>query len=703
MSGVDQRGVARGTSSCASGAFEGAVALPTSTPTPTTTPTTTPTPTSTPTTTPTSTPTPPANTATPTVTNTAASTATATATNAATNTATSVAAPTNTPTLTATPTHTATATSTPTTAPTLTATPRPGAITTCTESALRAAIAAAAAGSILQFGCAGTITLTAGGGPISITRDLTLDGNGNAVTISGGNAVGLFTVAGVTFGVQRLTLANGASSSNGGAIANSGGTLNVSGSTFSNNQALPVASGIFDSSGGAIYTSGGAVTVANSTFNGNAAPSCCGSGNSGLGGAIAVVLGGTLTVINSTFSGNTVAHGGGIALFTGSVKLTNTILAANSGNNCSTVSAAFQDGGGNIEDGASCGFTSGTSLSSTNPQLAPLANYGGPTLTFALNPGSPALGRGVVASCGAAPVSGVDQRGMPRGTSACASGAVEGTVASSTPTSTPVPPTQTPTSTPVPAPAIVVGPTSGSPFQTITITGTTFGTGEAVKVFWDTTTTTPLTTATTLATGSFVAHITVPLAKAGPHTVIAVGQTSGKMASAPFTVKPAIVLSPTHGKAGSVATMIGVGFGMSETVAALWYPSLKLLKTGPANTVGTVSMTFTVPMSPTGTYDGIGYGLSTKQYAVAPFQVTAASTTAQAGSTAEQHSLHSQGEAPIPWACMLATCANALGRGATRADVNRQVWLSIRSPLLLSLARIRAGSTGKVSARKVWG
>jgi hypothetical protein len=188
----------------------------------------------------------------------------------------------------------------------------------------------------------------------------------------------------------------------------------------------------------------------------------------------------------------------------------------------------------------------------------------------------------------------------------------------STPTNTPVPPTNTP----APAAGLVVSPPSGVPYQTLTLTGTTFAAAEPVKLFWDSTASTPLTTATTLANGSFVVHLPVPQAAAGAHTLLALGQTSGKSASAPFTVKPAVFLSPNHGKAGSVASLTGVGFDGGETVAALWYPGLKVLKSGASNALGTVALSVTVPLSATGNYAVIGYGLTSKQYGAASFQVT---------------------------------------------------------------------------------
>jgi sugar lactone lactonase YvrE len=370
------------------------------------------------------------------------------------------------PTATPTPTNTATPTSTAT--PTATATPQTLNVTTCDESTLRSTVANALANATVRFGCSGTITLTASDGPITVAKNLTLDGNGQVVTISGGNAVGLFVVnTGVSFTARTLTLAKG-SSNNGGAIYNGGGTVSVATSTFSGNSANVASLGIFSTDGGAIYNGGGTVSVANSTFSGNSASFSPGNGDSGYGGAIFNL--GSLSVANSTFSGNAASQGGsGIEFWTGAVTLANDILA-NAGSNCDVTVGSIQDAGGNVEDGTGCGFTSASSLSNTNPLLGPLAGNGGPTWTMGLYAGSPALGRGVAATCGAAPVSGVDQRGVARGTSACDSGAFEGTVAA--PTATPTDtatatPTQTNTDIPTDTPAATdVPPATDTPTDT---------------------------------------------------------------------------------------------------------------------------------------------------------------------------------------------------------------------------------------------
>jgi predicted outer membrane repeat protein len=213
--------------------------------------------------------------------------------------------------------------------------------------------------------------------------------------------LGILTVANSTF--------SGNSASNGAAIL-SFGTLTVTDSTFSGNSAL---------FGGAIGIGrspfGDSLTVINSTFSGNSA--------SGRGGAIYFNSRGTLTITNSTFSGNSAPDGGGITNTVGNATLRGAILAGpSSGGNCN---GRMTDGGYNISDDDSCGFSATGSHNNTDPLLSPdgLADNGGPTDTIALQPASPAIDKIPPADCPA-----TDQRGYSRpapGQADCDIGAYE--------------------------------------------------------------------------------------------------------------------------------------------------------------------------------------------------------------------------------------------------------------------------------------
>jgi hypothetical protein len=189
-----------------------------------------------------------------------------------------------------------------------------GTVTTSSESALRAALAG---GGMVNFACDGTITLAS---TITNMVDAVLDGSGHQVTISGNNAVRVFSVAtNVNFTVVDLTIANG-QSTDGAGVFNDGGALVFTGTTFLSNiatdGALPGTNST--SCGGAICNRGGSVVLSNCVFIGNAAfgsasESFPGSGiivgSDSCGGAI--YSAGQLAVEGSTFDGNGVQGGAG--------------------------------------------------------------------------------------------------------------------------------------------------------------------------------------------------------------------------------------------------------------------------------------------------------------------------------------------------------------------------------------------------------
>jgi len=123
---------------------------------------------------------------------------------------------------------------------------------------------------------------------------------------------------------------------------------------------------------------------------------------------------GQCQLINCTLAFNFGTGGspkGGIA--TSGATMINTLLAENTpgGNG----SSAIADLGHNLSSDHSCAFTNLGSLNNTDPKLGSLTNNGGPTLTMALLPGSPAIDGGDDASAPA-----TDQRGFPRPVGAAA-------------------------------------------------------------------------------------------------------------------------------------------------------------------------------------------------------------------------------------------------------------------------------------------
>ena len=185
-----------------------------------------------------------------------------------------------------------------------------------------------------------------------------------------------------------------------------------------------VDSTVSDNNGSGISTDSG-MTIVNSTIAGNSA-------GDGEGGGIDYfsTLGLPLVLItNSTIVDNTAATGGGIDTQPAATTLNNTIVAGNV-----TPTGAPSDifpntlfgetgplsGSNNlIGPGGSGGLVNGQNgniVGVANPGLAPLGNYGGPTLTIALLAGSPALDHGsnaLAVDASGKPLT-TDQRGFAR-------------------------------------------------------------------------------------------------------------------------------------------------------------------------------------------------------------------------------------------------------------------------------------------------
>jgi hypothetical protein len=280
------------------------------------------------------------------------------------------------------------------------------------------------------------------GGTLTVSNS-TLSGNTNFEYGGGISNYGTLTVTNTTL--------SGNTASTGGGIANAG-MLTVAGSTLSGNSA----GGGYDGGGGGGIYNTGTVTVSNSTLVGNSG--FLGGGiinysgtltvsNSSLVGNCAVLGGGienyrTLTVSNSTLSGNSAGSSGG-GIRTSSlypVTLTNVTLSANrvtsgrpgSGGGLSVyvvlrlvlhntlIAGNFSGASGTTRDdvfgplnsggsdynliGDGTGMTGlqngvngnlvGSASSPIDPLLGPLQDNGGPTLTHALMPGSPAIDAG---------------------------------------------------------------------------------------------------------------------------------------------------------------------------------------------------------------------------------------------------------------------------------------------------------------------
>jgi CSLREA domain-containing protein len=308
-----------------------------------------------------------------------------------------------------------------------------------TECTLREAVAFADPGATITFSVTGTIGLT--DGQILIAKDLTIEGPGvPQLTVArigcqscSDPGFRVFAVGQVTAALSGMKITNGLSTelgTQGGGVYNTG-TLTLHAVEISGN-AVPF------SPGGGIGNVG-TMTLSSSLVSGNRSLACGGITNRG-----------SLTIINSTVAANDAFSVGGIC--TGNPDGTGTLLLISStvsdnqssfetngagifgpvtakssiiaGNyivprtllqtlNCSN--GAATDGGYNISDDATCGFnTDNNSRASTDPKLGVLQENGGPTRTFALQPGSPALDAIPLGANGCGTTVTTDQRGTSR-------------------------------------------------------------------------------------------------------------------------------------------------------------------------------------------------------------------------------------------------------------------------------------------------
>jgi parallel beta-helix repeat protein len=243
-----------------------------------------------------------------------------------------------------------------------------------------------------------------------ITNNQAVDGNGGGVYFYDPDTA-------ITF--EDSTIANNTASSEGGGIflydTDGSAPFTISRTTISGNSA--------GSNGGGAYFYGPdtSVVIENSTISGNHA-----TGGSG-GGLFLYNLYDPFTIRNSTVANNTAAgNGGGIYLYSGTVTLDDTIVADNSlvaaprttRGSTTTSDLATGDGGefdarySLIEVTGSPNIVdNGGNIFNQDPQLGPLQNNGGPTLTQRPANTSPVINAGDPAFT---PPPSTDQRGFPR-------------------------------------------------------------------------------------------------------------------------------------------------------------------------------------------------------------------------------------------------------------------------------------------------
>jgi sugar lactone lactonase YvrE len=307
---------------------------------------------------------------------------------------------------------------------------------------------------IVDVSAAGTITFDSSlaGQTITLSSELVLNKSviidasslSHGLTVSGGGAVRLFRVdvgGNLTLRALKLTSGKGigaADSGFGGALYNIGTSI-VDRCSFTGNYASQSGGGIFNGQnaimtvrsstftvdgslvgnsaglyGGAIFNSS-LMTVDGCTFDRN--------GTDFHGGAVYTDFSSTLTLTNSTFIGNHTAFYGG-AVFNGSPRLEMENLTI-VGNHAARIGGGIYNdflGSPSVsvsnsiltENTAPEGqnifgpWTGANNITSGDPKLSPLGNYGGATMTMPPLPDSPAIDAGGPTSLL------TDQRGQPR-------------------------------------------------------------------------------------------------------------------------------------------------------------------------------------------------------------------------------------------------------------------------------------------------
>jgi uncharacterized repeat protein (TIGR01451 family) len=273
-----------------------------------------------------------------------------------------------------------------------------------------------ASGGGIENESTGTLTLTN-----STVSDNTADADCSAdCGAAGGGIENLGTLTVTDSTVSGNTSGSGCGDNcgaSGGGIDNQGGAT-ITASTVSGNEANNSCSLACGPTGGGINNgSTASLTIENSTVADNSANTGCDTNCGAFGGGI--YAGGAVEINNSTLWGNSVSGGctsacgnagGGIDV-DGMVNLVATIVANSSGGtDCAGVPSS--DGGYNLDDDGSCGFSPANhSYSDTPSGLDPagLQDNGGPTETIELEETSIAVDKVAAADCPP-----TDQRGFPR-------------------------------------------------------------------------------------------------------------------------------------------------------------------------------------------------------------------------------------------------------------------------------------------------
>lgn len=161
----------------------------------------------------------------------------------------------------------------------------------------------------------------------------------------------------------------------------------------------------------------------------------------------------------------------------------------------------------------------------------------------------------------------------------------------------------------VESPTVSVTPSRGPIGTPVKATGSRFRQGETVNVYYQTRLSAPsrvaVCSAVVTSTTSYSCSGKIPTTNfgpLGPHSIVAIGATSGLRAAFTFTLTPTVAVTPKAGAAGTHVTVSGSHFAASESVSVYWLtklpsPSQILLCTVTTTSGGGLSCAATVPTS----------------------------------------------------------------------------------------------------------
>ncbi len=186
----------------------------------------------------------------------------------------------------------------------------------------------------------------------------------------------------------------------------------------------------------------------------------------------------------------------------------------------------------------------------------------------------------------------------------------------------------------VPSASVQFSPSSGGPGTSVIISGSGFGASEPINV---TVNGAQVAASTSTSTGAVSGIAFAFPSVTGQATVALVGTTSGRTASAPFTVtgQASVVIAPDSGGPGTVINIGGSGFGAGEAVVVTFDGAqVASGTTSGAGTLPTLSFSAPNPVA-AGSHTVEVRGTASGRTASATFTVTSQATIALAPTTGD--------------------------------------------------------------------